>query len=71
MDTKIDYYKILNVSKNSTAEEIKKAYKKLAVKHHPDKGGNTDYFNKIYEAYQVLYNPEKKRTKGKGWGAGG
>ena len=61
MDTKIDYYKILNVSKNSTAEEIKKAYKKLAVKHHPDKGGNTDYFKKISEAYQVLSNPEKRR----------
>lgn len=62
MDSKIDYYKVLEVNKQSSLEEIKKAYKKLAVKHHPDKGGNPEHFKNISEAYQVLSNPEKRRV---------
>ena len=60
MDCKIDYYKILEVNKQSSLQEIKKSYKKLAVKHHPDKGGNPEYFKNISEAYQVLSDPEKR-----------
>lgn len=62
MDSKIDYYKALEVNKQSSLEEIKKAYKKLAVKHHPDKGGNPEHFKNISEAYQVLSDPEKRRV---------
>lgn len=59
-----DYYKILGVNKNSTADEIKLAFKKLAQKHHPDKNpGNKDAENKfkdINEAYQVLSDPQQR-----------
>ncbi len=57
-----DYYKILGVSKDASKEEIKKAYRKLAHKHHPDKGGDEATFKKISEAYHVLSN-EKKRAE--------
>lgn len=55
-----DYYKILGVSKTATAEEIKKAYRKLARTHHPDAGGDEAKFKEINEAYEVL-GDEKKR----------
>jgi molecular chaperone DnaJ len=56
-----DYYKILGVAKNAAEDEIKKAYRKLAHQHHPDKkGGNADEFKAINEAYQVLSNKEKR-----------
>ncbi len=56
-----DYYKILGVSKNASEEEIKRAYRKLAHKYHPDKpGGDEKKFKEINEAYQVLSNPEKR-----------
>lgn len=55
-----DYYTILGVSKKATKEEIKKAYRKLAHKHHPDKGGDEKTFKKISEAYHVLSNDKKR-----------
>ncbi|MGM0438853.1 MAG: molecular chaperone DnaJ [Patescibacteria group bacterium] len=57
-----DYYDILGVSKDASQEEIKKAYRKKAHKHHPDKGGDEEKFKKINEAYQVL-SDEKKRKQ--------
>ncbi|MBU3901286.1 molecular chaperone DnaJ [Patescibacteria group bacterium] len=55
-----DYYKILGVSKNASSEEIKRAYRRLAQEHHPDKGGNQEKFKEINEAYQVLSDPQKR-----------
>ncbi|MFH1253462.1 MAG: molecular chaperone DnaJ [Candidatus Uhrbacteria bacterium] len=57
-----DFYKILGVNKNASAEEIKKAFRTLAHQHHPDKaGGNEQKFKEINEAYQVLGDPEKRQ----------
>ncbi len=60
-----DYYKILGVEKDATQEEIKKAYRKLAMKHHPDKNpGNKqaeEKFKEITEANEVLGNPDKRK----------
>ncbi|WP_069660008.1 molecular chaperone DnaJ [Arcticibacter eurypsychrophilus] len=62
---KRDFYDILGVTRSSTADEIKKAYRKLAIKFHPDKnpGDNAaeDKFKEAAEAYEVLSNPEKKQ----------
>jgi len=64
MDFK-DYYKILGVTKNATQDEIKKVYRKLAVKHHPDKNagnkGAEEKFKAISEAYSVLSDVEKRK----------
>lgn len=57
-----DYYKILGVTKSSSPDEIKKAYRKLAMQHHPDKGGDHEKFKEINEAYQVLSDPQKKAS---------
>lgn len=59
-----DYYKTLGVDKNASADEIKKAFRKLAVKYHPDRNPNDkgaeDRFKEINEAYAVLSDPKKK-----------
>lgn len=60
-----DYYKILGVSKNATLDEIKQAYKKLAMKYHPDRNPGDkqaeEKFKEINEAYSVLSDPEKRK----------
>src|ERR1700741_4107377 len=60
-----DYYKILGINKTASQDEIKKAYRKLAVKYHPDKNpGDTaaeNKFKEINEAKDVLSDPEKRR----------
>jgi molecular chaperone DnaJ len=62
MAEKRDYYDVLGVSKSASPDEIKKAFRKLAVKHHPDKeGGNEAKFKEGAEAYEVLSNPDKKQ----------
>jgi len=55
-----DYYQVLGISREASQDEIKKAYYKLAHKHHPDKGGDEKKFKEINEAYQVLSNKEKR-----------
>lgn len=57
----MDYYATLGVAKTATPEEIKKAYRKLASQHHPDKGGDTAMFQKIEEAYRTLGDSEKRQ----------
>ena len=65
MENKRDYYEVLGVSKTATADEIKKAYRKLAIKYHPDKNPGDkaaeDKFKEAAEAYEVLSNDEKRQ----------
>ena len=55
-----DYYEILEVEKTASESEIKKSYRKLSKKHHPDVGGNEDKFKEIAEAYETLSDTQKK-----------
>ena len=56
-----DYYKILGVDKNASQDEVKKAFKKLAMQHHPDRpGGNEAKFKEVNEAYQILSDTDKR-----------
>jgi len=55
-----DYYQILGISRAASEAEIKKAYRALAHKHHPDKGGDEKKFKEINEAYQILSDKEKR-----------
>ena len=50
-------YKVLGLSEGASTEEVKKAYKKLALVHHPDKGGDPEEFRKLTEAYEHIINP--------------
>jgi molecular chaperone DnaJ len=65
MAQKRDFYEVLGVSKSSSSDEIKKAYRKLAIKYHPDKNPGDavaeDKFKEAAEAYEILSNPEKKQ----------
>eukprot|EP01046_Picozoa_sp_COSAG06_P011366 COSAG06_NODE_646_length_13462_cov_10.233239_7_plen_427_part_01 len=74
------YYKELGVEKGASGAEIKKAYRKLAVKHHPDKGGDPEKFKNITEAFETLSDDEKRElydqggkeaVEGGGGGGGG
>lgn len=56
-----NFYTVLGVNENATQDEIKKAYRKLAVEHHPDKGGSEDNFKKISEAYDTLGDENKRK----------
>lgn len=55
-----DYFTILGVAAGVSEDEIRKAYKRLAMKHHPDRGGDQAKFQEIQEAYDVLTNPERR-----------
>lgn len=56
-----DYYKVLGVDKNASQDEIKRAFRKLAHEHHPDKGGDANKFKEANEAYQVLGDDTKRK----------
>jgi len=56
-----DYYEILGINKTSNSGEIKKAYRKLSIKNHPDRGGDPEDMKKINAAYHTLGDPEKKK----------
>merc|ERR1719420_1197466 len=60
------FYKLLEVDKGASEPEIKKAYRKLAVKHHPDKGGDPEKFKEITRAYEVLSDSDKRAKYDRG-----
>ena len=64
MSQKSDYYEVLGISKNADESEIKKAYRKLAIKYHPDKNPDDasaeEKFKEAAEAYEVLSNSDKR-----------
>lgn len=66
MSTKRDYYEILVVTKSASQDEIKKAYRKVAMQFHPDRNPNNkeaeDKFKEAAEAYEVLSDPDKGRN---------
>lgn len=57
----MDYYQILGINENASQDEIKKAYKKLAMKNHPDRGGDTKKFQEISQAYDTLGDEQKRQ----------
>ena len=56
-----DHYQTLGVARNASPDDIKKAYRRLAGIHHPDKGGDTAQFQQIQQAYETLSDPQKKQ----------
>jgi molecular chaperone DnaJ len=58
---KADYYDLLGVKKDASADEIKKAFRRAAVEHHPDRGGDETKFKEINEAYEVLKDTDKRK----------
>ncbi|KAH8502033.1 hypothetical protein H0E87_016702 [Populus deltoides] len=75
------YYEVLGVSKSASQDDLKKAYRKAAIKNHPDKGGDPEKFKELAQAYEVLSDPEKREIydqygedalkEGMGGGGGG
>lgn len=57
----MDYYSTLGLKRNASEQEIKKAYRSMAMKHHPDRGGDEQKFKDVSAAYEVLNDPEKKK----------
>ena len=70
-----DYYKILEISRDASSEDIKKAYRKLSMIHHPDKNNNSEEstikFKLLASAYEILGNPDKKKLYDMGIRGGG
>jgi molecular chaperone DnaJ len=58
---KRDYYEVLGVGKSASPDEIKKAFRRLAVQHHPDRGGDEEKFKELNEAYEVLKDDGKRK----------
>src|ERR1700755_1128770 len=58
---KRDYYEVLGVGKTASADEIKKAFRRAAVEHHPDRGGDEAKFKELNEAYEVLKDTDKRK----------
>ena len=64
-DTEADHYKILNLAQNASEDDIKKAFRKLALKYHPDKNkeeGAIDNFRRVKLAHEILGDPVKRRN---------
>lgn len=57
----MDYYSTLGLKKGASPDEIKKAYRSMAMKHHPDRGGDEKLFKEVEEAYRTLSDPQKKQ----------
>lgn len=55
-------YEVLGLTKGASAEDIKKAYRKLVMKYHPDKGGDAEKFKEVTSAYEILSDPQKKQN---------
>ena len=61
METGVTFYDVLGVEPNATFGELKDAYRKIVVKYHPDKGGDTAVFQTIQTAWSVLRDPDSRR----------
>ena len=57
----MDYYSILGIPRNASQDDIRKAYKKQSMQHHPDRGGDENQFKKVNEAYSTLKDPDKRQ----------